>query len=178
MRSSRRRLGRAGLLTAMLVLLSTQVVLGANPPKGSHGQETDASTVVSSVTYSLAVKGICAHAMLFEQRHPIGTRLGALAVAGDIRASTHGRLEIVAALPIVPVQRARVGRWLALEQRLADSYARTYVHVYGLIAEPRTPQQTARGARRLAVLMRAPDRLRQAAARREQQLRVPDCTGG
>jgi hypothetical protein len=69
-------------------------------------------------------------------------------------------------------------RWQALEQRLADAYALNYVRIYDLIAAPRSPQAEPRVARRLARLMRAPERLRMAAARAERQLQVPDCTGG
>jgi hypothetical protein len=71
-----------------------------------------------------------------------------------------------------------VTRWLAIERRLADVYALNYVQIYDLIAAPRTVQQDTGAAHRLAGLMHAPERLRQAAALLQHQLRVPDCTGG
>lgn len=71
-----------------------------------------------------------------------------------------------------------VARWLSLEQSLADAYATTYVSSFDLIAAPWTPEQAALAPGLLATLIHAPDRLRQAAALLEQQLRVPDCIGG
>jgi hypothetical protein len=168
---------RISLLSTALALAAAPIALGANPPRGSHGQETDTPAAITPPAYSRAVSHICAHAPLFTHEHSIGTRKGAMAVAGDIRASTQRRLVWVAALPTPPAQQSAVVRWLALERRLADAHAMNYVRLYDLIA--RGPSQQERGAaRRLAGLMRAPDRLRRAAARLEQQLRVPDCTGG
>jgi hypothetical protein len=172
------RARRICVLTGVLALGAAPVASGAPPPHGSHGQETDTPSATTQVSFSLAVRGICSHAMLFEHPHSIGTRTGAVATASDIRASTESRLVLVAALPAVPAQRSAVLRWLALERRLADTYARNYVHIYDLIATPRTPEQNGPAARRLASLMHAPDRLSRAAARLEQQLGVPDCTGG
>jgi hypothetical protein len=129
--------------------------------------------------YSRAVTQICAHALLFEERHAIGTRQGALEVAGDIRASSQRRLARAAAVPAPSGEEKRVVRWLALEQRLAEAYAVNYLRIYDLIAEPRTPKQKQdTRVARLARLMHAPDQLRRAAARLELRLRVPDCTGG
>jgi hypothetical protein len=172
---------------------ATRVVF-ANPPRGSHGQETDRPAAGASArrtlaaftpaaagpaAYSRAVTRVCANARLFEQSHSIGTRTGALAVADDIRATSARRLALVAALPAFPAQRAAVVRWLALERQIANAYALNYVQIYDLIAAPRTSgQEVQAAARRLASLMHAPDRLNGAAARLEQQLRVPDCTGG
>ena len=48
--------------------------------------------------WSREVTSICAHALLFEGSHEIGTRAGAVAVAADIRASTERRLTRIAAL--------------------------------------------------------------------------------
>lgn len=107
----------------------------------------------------------------------MGTRAGALELADDIRSSTASRLARVAAVPAPLAQQRAADHWVALERRLAEAYALAYVRVYDLIAEPRTPAQLPRAARRLARLMQAPDRLRRAAARLEQRLRVPDCTG-
>jgi hypothetical protein len=128
--------------------------------------------------YSRAVARICEHARLFEEPHSIGTRAGALELADDIRASAARRLARVAAVPAPRGRQRSVDHWLALEQRLAEAYAVTYVRVYDLIAEPHRPDELPRMARRLAKLMSAPDSLRRAAARVEQQLRVPDCSGG
>jgi hypothetical protein len=170
--------GRVGCLATALALAAAPAAFGADPPYGSHGEEADAPAVTTSTMYSRAVRQICADAVLFEQSHRIGTRTGALAVAGDIRASSRRRLALVATVQPAPGQEAMAVRWLALEQRLAEAYALNYVRIYDLIAAPRSPQAEPRVARRLARLMRAPERLRMAAARAERQLQVPDCTGG
>jgi len=170
--------GRVGCLAAALALAAAPAAFGADPPHGSHGEETDAPAVTTATTYSRAVGQICAGAVLFEQPHRIGTRAGALAVASDIRATSRRRLALVATVQPAPRQEAMAVRWQAVEQRLADAYALNYVRIYDLIAAPRSPQAEPRVARRLARLMRAPERLRMAAARAERQLHVPDCTGG
>ena len=167
---------RISLLAAALALVAAPSALGANPPRGSHGQETDTPAAMTAAAYSRAVGHICAHASLFTHDHSIGTRADALAVAGDIRASTQRRLVWVASLPVLPKQQGAVVRWLALERRLADAFALNYVRIYDLLAQ-RTSQEDVGAAQRLASLMRAPDRLRRAAVRLEQHLRVPDCTG-
>jgi hypothetical protein len=125
-----------------------------------------------------AVTGICAHALLFEGRHEIGTRAGAVAVARDIRASTSRRLRRIRALPIDPPDPGLSTRWLGLELRLASVYARSYVRIYDLIAAANTPSKRARMPRALHRLLHAPDALRATTADLEQQLQVPDCTGG
>jgi hypothetical protein len=131
-----------------------------------------------ATTYSRAATEICAHALLFDGRHAIGTRAGAVAVAQDIRSSTRRRLARLAALQTPHAQRTLVALWLVLEQRLADVYASSYLRIYDVIAAARTPKQRARAPRILERLVHAPDPLRQAAARLEQRLQVPDCTGG
>lgn len=168
----------AGCVAVALALATAPVAFAADPPKGSHGQETNAPAPTTRAAYSRAVAQVCAHALLFEQPHAIGTRAGALAVAADIRASTRRRLVVVATLPSPPAQRVALVRWLALERRIADAYALSYVRIYDLIAAPRAAQQDRQAARRLAGLMRPSGRLRAAAAGLERQLRVPDCTGG
>ena len=60
----------------------------------------------------------------------------------------------------------------------ADVYATSYVAIFDLIAVPWTPEQAAVAPGLLATLVHAPDRLRAATARLEQQLQVPDCVGG
>ena len=162
--------GKHHLLVSLAALFAAALAASA-----SAGAEPAAFTPAA---YSRAVTGICAHALLFEGTHPIGTREGALEVADDIRASSRRRLSLVAALPTPPGEARLVTRWLAVEQRLADAYASNYVRIYDLIAAPWTPEQAAVAPGLLATLMHAPDSLRQAAARLEQQLQVPDCIGG
>jgi hypothetical protein len=128
--------------------------------------------------WSVAVTGICAHALLFEGRHEIGTRAGAVAVARDIRASTARRLGRIRALPVVPPEPRESDRWLRLEGRLAGVYARSYVQIFDAIAAARTPRQRARMPRILGRLVHAPDALRERAATVGSRLQVPDCTGG
>jgi hypothetical protein len=155
----------------LLASLAAVALVGSSSAAAGPGAVTPAA-------YSRTVTGVCAHALLFEGSHEIGTRAGALEVADDIRASSRRRLARVAAVSTPPVEGRLAARWLALEQRLADLYATTYVSIFDLIAAPWTPEQAAVAPGLLATLMHAPDPLRQAAARLEQQLRVPDCIGG
>src|SRR6185312_15256010 len=110
--------GRVGCLAAALALAAAPAAFGADPPHGSHGEETDAPAVTTATTYSRAVGQICAGAVLFEQPHRIGTRAGALAVASDIRATSRRRLALVATVQPAPRQEAMAVRWQAVEQRL------------------------------------------------------------
>jgi hypothetical protein len=132
------------------------------------------ATAVTPAEYSRAVIRICGHALLFEGRHQIGTRTGAVEVAGDIRSSTGRRLTLVAALTTPAAEQRAVGRWMVLERRLADVFADDYLGIFDLIDAPDRPERALLVAR----LLHAPDPLRQAAARVEQQLHVPGCTGG
>jgi hypothetical protein len=129
-------------------------------------------------SWSDGVTQICAHALLFEGRHEIGTRAGALAVARDIRASTGRRLDRIRALEAPPPDPDLSLRWLDLEQRLADAYATSYVRIYDAIAAAKTPRQRARMPGVLLRLLHAPDGLQRKAAAIELVLHVPDCTGG
>jgi hypothetical protein len=129
-------------------------------------------------TWAKAVTGICAHALLFDGRHQIGTRAGAVAVARDIRASTARRLRRVQALRIQPPNRRLSDRWLRLERRLAGVHATSYVRIYDAIAAAKTPRQRARLPRVLGRLLHVPDALRFTAESVEERLHVPDCTGG
>jgi hypothetical protein len=131
-----------------------------------------------SAPWSRAVTGICAHALLFEGRHEIGTRPGAVAVARDIRASTARRVRSIRALPVRPSRQRLAGRWLRLERRLAGVYASSYVRIYDAVAAAKTPSQRARLPRLLHRLLHTPDGIRRQAAGVGQRLRVPDCTGG
>src|ERR1022692_1845624 len=111
---------------AALVVLAGAVALTAqadpSPPTG-----------LTPAVYAAAVTEICANALLFGGTHQIGTREGALEVAADIRDSSRRRLSQVAAFPAPPGEARAVVQWLALEQRLADTYARNYVRIYDLI---------------------------------------------
>lgn len=69
-------------------------------------------------------------------------------------------------------------RWLPLERRLAGVYARSYLRIYDAIAAAETPRQRAQMPRILGRLLHAPDAVRAKTANLEQQLHVPDCTGG
>jgi hypothetical protein len=143
--------------------------------------EISNAAVAGSATpaqYSRSVTAICSHALLFEGRHRVGTRAGALAVARDIRASTRRRLSRVARLPVPSGELRLVGRWLVLERRLSDLYARTYVRIFDLIAAATTPVRRAQEPARLNRLVHAPDRMQRTAVQLESRLRVPDCTGG
>jgi hypothetical protein len=128
--------------------------------------------------WSGAVTHICAGALLFEHRHEMGTRAGALAVARDIRASTKRRLTRIVTLPIAPDRPRIAARWLRVEWRLARAYARAYVRIFEVIDATRTPRQHEREPRLLNALLHAPDRLGHQAARLQTALLVPDCTGG
>jgi hypothetical protein len=130
------------------------------------------------VPWSGAVTGICAHALLFEGPHEIGTRAGAVAVARDIRASTARRVRKIRALPVRPRQQRLAVRWLGLERRLAGVYASSYLRIYDAIAAAKTAGQRARLPRVLFRLVHRPDGIRARAAGVGQRLRVPDCTGG
>jgi hypothetical protein len=46
---------RIGFLAFALVLATTPVAFGADPPKGSHGQEIEAPVASSAAEYSHAV---------------------------------------------------------------------------------------------------------------------------
>jgi hypothetical protein len=128
--------------------------------------------------WSRAVTGICAHALLFEGRHEIGTRPGAVAVARDIRASTERRVRNIRALPVRAPQQRLAVRWLGLERRLAGAYASSYLRIYDAIAAANTASRRARLPRLLHRLLHTPDGIRRTAAGVGQRLRVPDCTGG
>lgn len=156
---------------ALVITLLLATVVGLGVPSAS----ADAS---SRAAYSRAVTQICLGARLFEGRHSIGTRAGALAVAQDIRASTRRRLRRINALAVPHGLEGLVERWTTLERRLANAYAESWVGIYDVIAATETQAQRARAPRLLRRLLRAPDQLRLAAARIELTLRVPDCTGG
>jgi hypothetical protein len=141
------------------------------------GQQTARAPSGSMAHWSRAVTRICAHALLFEGRHELGTLAGAIAVSRDIRSSTRQRLANVAQLPR-PNNRKAIDRWLGLERRLAAAYATSYLKIYEVIAATRTPRQHSQEPRLLGKLLHAPDRINWAATRLGALLHVPDCTGG
>ena len=142
------------------------------------GSAAPAVAAPTPAAYSRDVSGVCSHALLVEGRHSIGTRPGALAVARDIRASTARRLARVTALPAPAAEAVTVARWIGVERRLADMYARTYLRIYDAISTQGTKAQHDRAVRSVRGLLDAPQALREDAGRLELQLRVPDCTGG
>jgi hypothetical protein len=159
---------RHGLITLLLAIVALSGVPRAS---GSAGE-------ISRVAYSKAVTQVCAGALLFEGRHALGTRAGALAVAQDIRSSTGRRLRRLDGLEAPRGLERLVNRWMTLERRLANVYANSWVGIFDLIAVTHTPTQRAQAPRLLRRLLHAPDQLRLAAATLELTLHVPDCTGG
>jgi hypothetical protein len=151
----------AGLASVVLALAQP---VAAGPPTAASQEH--------------GIARVCAHALLFEHRHPIGTHAGALAVARDIRASAARRLARAAAVPAPASRQAVTARWIALERRLSAVYARTYVAIFEAIEQARTPAQQLPMLRTVQRLLHAPDALRATTARLELQLQVPDCTGG
>jgi hypothetical protein len=90
--TARRRLAAATTLAA--VALAPPLAAG----RAEAGTQTASVSSVSLAHWSHAVTRICAHALLFEGRHEIGTLAGAIAVSRDIRSSTRRRLAKVAHL--------------------------------------------------------------------------------
>lgn len=128
--------------------------------------------------YSRAVTQICAGALLFEGSHQIGTRAGAIDVSRDIRATGSRRLRRVDAVS-KPVGTAKLAaRWIAIQRRLVETYASTYVRIWYAIEHAHSPQEHAKLPALLHALIGRPARLQGQAAKLEQQLQVPDCTGG
>lgn len=128
--------------------------------------------------YSRAVTHVCAGALLFDGRHQIGTRAGAVAVANDIRATGTRRLERVDAVT-KPASNPRLAlHWIAIERRLVEMYAATYLQIWDEIERADSAAQRAALPRALRALIARPDKLQHEAGRLELRLRVPDCTGG
>jgi hypothetical protein len=128
--------------------------------------------------YSRAVTRICTGALLFDGRHQIGTRAGAVAVSKDIRATGARRLGRVDAVP-KPASTARLtADWIAVERRLVETYAATYLQIWDEIEHANSATQRAALPRALRALIARPDNLQHQAAKFEQRLGVPDCTGG
>src|SRR5689334_6036587 len=156
--------------TIALIMAGALVVIGS---------ALAAEATPTPVEYSLAVTHICANALLFDGRHQIGTRVGAVAVSHDIRATGGRRLREVDAVPKPAETAVLAGRWIAIEQRLVEMYSSTYLQIWDEIeAEYDSPRKHAHLAAVLQALVRRPDGLQRRAAALEQRLRVPDCTGG
>lgn len=128
--------------------------------------------------YSRAISRICAGALLFEHPHAIGTDAGARAAAQDIRRSARDRLARVAAVPAPAGLKRQVERWIALQRRLAASYAVNWLLIHEAIDAANTPAERSRLPGVLERYVHAPDALRRASSRLETALNVPDCTGG
>jgi hypothetical protein len=141
----------------------------------SHPNGPSAATTIADVR---AITKICSGALLFEASHRLGTRADALAVARDIRASTRRRLDRVRAVPVARKRQRLIKRWIALERRLADVYAESWVGIFDAIDAAHTPGQRDRLPTLLGRLLHTPDRLRAAASQIELVLQIPDCTGG
>lgn len=152
-----------------MVLAAAVVQTGAS--RAMHAPQTPAG-------YSRAVLQICAGALLFDGRHEIGTRAGAIAVSKDIRATGGRRLRRVDAVP-KPAGSADIAfRWIGVERRLVEMYASTYLQIWDEIERANSPAQRAALPQALHALLHRPDQLQYRAAGLEQRLRVVDCTGG
>jgi hypothetical protein len=128
--------------------------------------------------YSRAVTHICAGALLFDGRHQIGTRAGAIAVSNDIRATGTRRLRRVDAIPRPASIATIAAQWIAVERRLVETYAATYLQIWDEIEHANSAAQRAALPHALHALIARPDNLQQRAAKLELRLDVPDCTGG
>lgn len=142
------------------------------------GEAEAAKAPQTPARYSRTVVHVCAGALLFDGRHQIGTRAGAIAVSQDIRATGTKRLRRVDTVS-KPASTARLAAgWIAVERRLVETYASTYLQIWFAIEAANSPAQRAALPRVLHALIHRPDRLQYRAARLEKRLRVPDCTGG
>ena len=128
--------------------------------------------------WRVGVTRVCRLALLFEGRHSIGTEQGAVAVARDIRASTARRLARIGALRARPERPRLAGQWLGVERRLSELYASNYVGIWHAIARANSPAERAGLPRILGRMLHRPDATRVRARHLEEQLQVPDCTGG
>jgi len=155
---------------ALAALFAGTVMLAGSPPAPVSSQ--------TPAGYSRAVMQICAGALLFDGRHQIGTRAGAVAVSRAIRATGGKRLRRVDAVP-KPASTARLAaRWIAVERRLVQTYASTYLRIWYAIERARSPRERARLPALVHALIHRPDKLQRRATNLEQRLHAPDCTGG
>jgi hypothetical protein len=154
----------AALVIGSLISVTTIAASGSERPDGPP--------------WRVGVTRVCTGALLFEGSHSIGTEQGAVAVARDIRASTARRLARIGALRARP-ERPRLARqWLRVERRLSQLYASSYLGIWHTIARANSPAERARLPRILKRLLHRPDGMRAGARHLEEQLQVPDCTGG
>jgi hypothetical protein len=128
--------------------------------------------------WTVGVARVCTGALLFEGRHSIGTARGAVAVARDIRASTARRLARIEELRAHPDRPLLASRWTRAEHRLSELYARNYLGIWRAIANANSRAERARLPRILTQMLNRPDRASARARLLEEQLGVPDCTGG
>jgi len=128
--------------------------------------------------FSDRVGEICAGALLFQGRHEIGTRAGAIAVSRDIEDTGTRRLRRVAAVPQPSAQAAAVRRWLDVERRLVAMYSRNYLRIWDAIENADSPAKRALLPAQVHGLVHEPDPLKHRADVYELELDVPDCTGG
>ena len=158
-----------GRMPLRVLLVVVVVVLALAPASVGAGKTTE---------FSQRVSHICAGARLFDGRHAIGTRAGAIAVSRDIRRTGTRRLRRVASVPEPDGQTSTIQRWLQTERLLVEIYARNYLLIWGVIERADTPAQQDRLAVRLEKLVHEPDRLKSLADTYEVSLGVPDCSGG
>jgi hypothetical protein len=159
-----------------LVASAYAATLGrAAPTPGAPLGATESSPAAA---YSAAITQICAGSLLFDNAHKMGTRSDALSIAGDIRASTARRLDLVTALSVPPELKLITSRWIDSQRRLASLFATTWVRIYDTIDAAHTRAKRATLVERLEKLVHAPDASKLAAGRLELELHVPDCTGG
>jgi hypothetical protein len=154
----------AALVIASLISVTNNAAAGSDRPDGHP--------------WRVGVTKICTGALLFERRHSIGTEQGAVAVARDIRASTAHRLARIEALRAHPERPLPASQWLRIEHRLSELYASSYLGIWRAIAHANSPAERARLPRILGQLLHRPDVAQAQARLLEDQLGVPDCTGG
>jgi hypothetical protein len=163
-------------MRAILIVVATAIVAGS--PAAVPVSTAATPHELSAAEYARAVTRICAGALLFDHAHDMGTRIDALAVARDIRASTARRLGRVTKVAVPSRLRLLSSHWISSQRRLAAMFARLWVRMYDAVDAARTQTQRATLAQRLHRLVHLPDPLRRAAGRLELELHVPDCTGG
>ena len=81
-------------------------------------------------------------------------------------------------LDALPPQPVLATRWLVLERQLAAIYAESYLRIWKAIAAANTSKQETRLSHIVERSLNRPDHARSKAIALEEQLVVPDCTGG
>lgn len=136
------------------------------------------SRTTTRTTYAHAVVQICAGALLFDGKHSIGTRAGAIAVSKAIRRTGESRLRRVDAIGKPPGEVRLATHWISVERQLVEIYSGNYLRIWFAIERAQSPQQRAALPGRLHALVDRPRPLERVARRLERRLHVPDCTGG